>query len=125
MENDVDSLTAGDLTIEVADDTSTAIRCVWKGKSSDRQPGKALAPYFDQLLAAADDAGVPLEMHFEELEHFNSSTITALIRLIQSARKRKVKLVMVYDQELKWQRLSFDALRVFEKADELFALKAS
>ena len=27
---------------------------------------------------------------------------------------------MIYDQTLKWQRLSFDALRVFEKNDDLF-----
>ena len=37
-------------------------------------------------------------MHFEKIEHFNSSTITALIKLIQICRKSNVKLVMVYDQ---------------------------
>jgi hypothetical protein len=63
-------------------------------------------------------------MHFERIEHFNSSTITALIRLIQTARKAGVKLVMVYDQNLKWQRLSFDALRVFDKNNELFQLRS-
>jgi hypothetical protein len=120
----VDNLTAGDLSIEVstADD---ALRCVWTGKSSDRQPGTFLAPYFASLLDAAASDEKHLEMHFEHLEHFNSSTITALIRLIQAARKQKVKLVMVYDHELKWQRLSFDALRVFLKSDDLFALRAS
>lgn len=120
----MENLTAGDLTIEVGSE-SDALRCVWKGKSSDRQPGTFLAPYFETLLSAASGQGLGLEMHFEELEHFNSSTITALIRLIQAARKQRVKLVMVYDQNLKWQRLSFDALRVFEKSDDLFALQAS
>ena len=38
-------------------------------------------------------------------------------------RKGSVKLAMVYDQSLKWQRLSFDALRVFEKNDDLFQLR--
>lgn len=120
----VENLTAGDLTIEVTSE-GDALRCVWKGKSSDRQPGTFLAPYFETLLGAASGQGAGLEMHFEELEHFNSSTITTLIRLIQAARKQRVKLVMVYDQNLKWQRLSFDALRVFEKSDDLFALQAS
>ena len=101
-----------------------AIRCVWKGKSSDRQPAKVLSPYFEELLGAASSTSAQLEMHFEVLEHFNSSTITTLIRLIQKARSKKVKLVMVYDQNLKWQRLSFDALRVFEKSDELFELRS-
>lgn len=121
----VDSLTEGDLSIEVDEAPDGAIRCVWKGKSSARQPGKVLSPYFESLLSAAADKGAALEMHFDRLEHFNSSTITALIRLIQSARKSKVRLVMVYDQNLKWQRLSFDVLRVFEKSDDLFRLRAS
>ena len=62
-------------------------------------------------------------MHFEKIEHFNSSTITALIKLIQVCRKSNVKLVDGLRPELKWQRLSFDALRVFEKNDDLFHLR--
>lgn len=119
----MESLVVGDLTIELTADAA-ALCCVWKGKSNDRQPGKLLAPYFEQLMQAAGERHLPLEMHFEELEHFNSSTITALIGLIQRARRDGVKLVMVYDQRLKWQRLSFDALRVFDKRDELFVLRS-
>jgi hypothetical protein len=84
-EDIVENLTAGDLTIEVSTEDDV-VRCVWKGKSSDRQPGTFLAPYFETLLGEASSAGAALEMHFEDLEHFNSSTITALIRLIQSSR---------------------------------------
>lgn len=118
----VKRLSAGDLTLELTDDAG-CLRCVWKGKSNERQPNKVLAPWFEQITQDARERGVVLEMHFEELEHFNSSTITALIVLIQQARRDGVKLVMVYDQSLKWQRLSFDALRVFDKRDELFALR--
>lgn len=121
----MDSLTAGDLTIEVAKDRSEAIRCIWRGRSNDRNPNQALAPYFAQLIAAAGETSVPLEMQFQHLEHFNSSTITSLIRLIQDARAKQVRLVIVYDQNLKWQRLSFDALRVFDKSDQLFELRTS
>jgi hypothetical protein len=63
-------------------------------------------------------------MHFENLDHFNSSTIAAVIRFIQEARVKAVKLVIVYNQQLKWQKLSFDALRVFAK-DDLLELHAS
>lgn len=115
-------LITGDLTLELSAGAA-GLRCVWKGKSNDRQPAKVLAPWFDELMGEARDKGMAVEMHFEELEHFNSSTITALIGLIQRARRDGVKLVMVYDQRLKWQRLSFDALRVFDKRDELFALR--
>lgn len=121
----MDSLNAGDLTIELAADRSDAIACTWRGRSNDRNPNEVLAPYFSQLLSAAGEASVPLEMNFQHLEHFNSSTITSLIRLIQDARAKQVRLVIVYDQNLKWQRLSFDALRVFDKSDQLFELRTS
>ena len=84
-----------------------------------------LGPFFAEALDRAAEGGAAVEMRFHALEHFNSSTITALIRLIQNARNAGVRLVMVYDQNLKWQRLSFDALRVFEKGDDLFQLKAA
>ena len=59
------------------------------------------------------DKHASIEMHFEKLDHFNSSTIAAVIRFIQDARQRGVKLIIVYNQALKWQKLSFDAMRVF------------
>lgn len=118
------NLQSGDLTIEVTEGPAALFQCTWKGKSNERNPPETLRPWFEQLLASAAAKQAVVEMHFEKIEHFNSSTITALIRLIQSCRKQSIKLVMVYDQTLKWQRLSFDALRVFEKADDLFHLRS-
>jgi hypothetical protein len=119
------SLIVGDLRIEAfEDEASTSLRLLWKGKSNNRHPGEALAPYFREVLAAADTRRVPLELHFEKLEHFNSSTITSIIQLIQDSRARAVKLILVYDQALKWQKLSFDALRVFAR-DDLLELRAA
>jgi hypothetical protein len=63
-------------------------------------------------------------MHFEALEHFNSSTVAALIHLIQEARSRQIPLVFVYNQSLKWQKLSFDAMRVFIKSDGLLQMRS-
>lgn len=120
----MDSLAAGDLTIEV-EERADALVCTWRGRSNDRHPGDLLNPYFERLLAAAVGGGRALEMQFQDLQHFNSSTITTLIRLIQDARARKVRLILVYDQNLKWQRLSFDALKVFDKSDQLFQLRTA
>ena len=119
----MDNLNSGDLTIEVSVSPEGVHSCTWRGKSNERNPPEILRPWFDKLLASATEKHGTIEMHFERIEHFNSSTITALIRLIQTCRKATIKLVMVYDQTLKWQRLSFDALRVFEKNDELFSLR--
>ncbi len=119
----MEDLKNGDLTIEVAEQPGSVVSCTWRGKSNERNPPEILKPWFDKLVAAAGERKATIEMHFEKIEHFNSSTITALIKLIQTCRKSSLKLVMVYDQSLKWQRLSFDALRVFEKNDDLFHLR--
>jgi hypothetical protein len=118
------SLIVGDLRIETAEgQVSSAVQLLWKGKSNHRNPSEALGPYFREVLASAAAQRVPLELHFEKLEHFNSSTITSVIKLIQDARARTVKLVLIYDPALKWQKLSFDALRVFAR-DGLLELRA-
>jgi hypothetical protein len=116
----MENLLADDLTIEVTEPPPPEpLTLLWRGKSDDRYPSKILAPYFAEVLAQAEGRGTAVEMHFEKLDHFNSSTIAAVIRFIQDARQRGVKLIIVYNQTLKWQKLSFDALRVFAKDDLL------
>lgn len=120
----MEHLKADDLTIEATQAEGGPLTLTWKGKSDDRYPGKILAPYFAKVLDHATSSASPVEMHFEKLDHFNSSTIAAVIRFIQDARSKSVKLVIVYNQQLKWQKLSFDALRVFAK-DDLLELHAT
>jgi len=118
-------LVVGDLRIEALEDEAAAsVQLLWKGRSNHRHPSETLVPYFREVLAAAGARNLPLELHFEQLEHFNSSTITSIIQLIQDSRSRAIKLILVYDQALKWQKLSFDALRVFAR-DHLLELRAA
>lgn len=120
----MESLVAGDLRIDV-DETADpkAIRLHWLGMSTDRQPEKVLAPFFAVVLQAVVEQTRVLELHFEKIERFNSSTILSIIQLIQAARNRTTPMVVVYDPTRKWQRLSFDALRIFDKKDGLFELR--
>ena len=113
-------LKAGDLTIAVT--AGTPLRLDWRGRSTDRQPEIVLAPFFRQALDAAGDGGA-MELHFEALDHFNSSTITAIIGLVAQARARGIKLALTYDPSLRWQKLSFEALGVFKKDDGLLELR--
>lgn len=118
-------LVVGDLRIEaVENEAASALQLLWTGKSNNRHLGEALAPLFREAQAIARAKQLPIELHFENLEHCNSSTITSIIQLIQDARTRGVKLIMVYDHGLKWQKLSFDALRVFAR-DELLELRSA
>src|SRR4051794_25647806 len=119
----MDDLSAGDLRIHLSE-AGGVMRLDWQGKSNNREPAKVLAPYFDEIVRRAAESKAGVEMHFEALEHFNSSTITALIQFIQTSRSRGVQLVIIYDAALKWQRLSFDALRIFEKTDGMLAFRS-
>ena len=122
MGNFPEGFATGELLIDVREKDASTLACIWQGRSTDRDPGAALNPYFETLLEAARERDASLEMRFESLEHFNSSTIASLIRFIQTARSRAVPLTLVYDASLKWQRLSFEALRVLDKNDRLLEL---
>ncbi len=122
----MDSLVAGDLRIDVVEISDPpTLRLDWFGISGDRQPDKILRPYFARVLDAASGTGRCLELHFESIERFNSSTILCIIQLIQEARKANVRLTLVYDASRKWQRLSFDALRIFDRKDGMFELSTT
>lgn len=122
----MESLKNADLVIDVEDVAAPpCLRLVWRGRSADRYPGRVLGPFFSSALDEAAGKGAAIEMRFHALEHFNSSTITSVIELIQDARARGVRLVIAYDGAIKWQRLSFDALRVFNKGDGLLELRPS
>jgi hypothetical protein len=104
-------------TLKITAEISPALlRVDWTGKSAARQPVLALGPYIERLLSEASAVHCPVEMHFEKLEYFNSSTITVVIQMVQSFIARSVPLTIVYNGALSWQRASFEALRVAGKS---------
>jgi hypothetical protein len=118
------SLRSGSLLIDVEDRGDAGLRIVWQGKSGDRQPEKILDPFFRGLVDECAARAVPMEMRFERLHHFNSSTIGYLIQLLQEMRARGVPLVIYFDHGVLWQKLSFDALRVFSE-DQMLELRGA
>jgi hypothetical protein len=118
----MEGLKAGDLAIGI-EERDGVILGRWTGKSTDRQPGRVLEPFFAALLADATTKKAVVEMHFDQLLHFNSSTIGCLIQLIQDSKNASVALVLAYDAAIAWQRLSFDALRIFTKTNTLLVLR--
>jgi hypothetical protein len=115
---------AGELRIDIFEGAPPApSRLFWSGRAIERDPERLLMPFYERVLGAAVERKCAIEMHFERLEHFNSSTVGTVIRLIQDARKRGVKLVLVFRETLRWQKVSFEALAVFVKDDGLLELR--
>ena len=105
----------GDLQIEVGNEKP--LRIVFRGKSNHREPDSVLRPLFHDLIKTATASGSAMELHFEQLEFFNSSTITSVIQFIKELRARKVTTRVTYDAAHKWQKVFFDALGMLQKAD--------
>lgn len=113
----------GDLRVDVMEAGGT-IRLDWRGKSNARQPEVQLNPFLSDIARKALETKSGIEMHFEELEFFNSSTITVIIQHVKDLRERSIKLVLSYDRGQKWQKIFFDALAMFEKSDGLLKIVA-
>jgi hypothetical protein len=120
---------ADSLTLRVSSSSdgpaSECISLVWLGKANMRYPMEVLGPYFDMLVTAAEERGNLLEFHFETLEHLNSSTILALMRLVQTLRQKRIRLRIFFDAAHKWQKMTFEALRQLDRNDGLFEFRGS
>lgn len=112
------SLIAGDLLVE-ARGSAARLRLDWTGKSNARRPAVMLAPYLEAVLRRAKSSQCAIELHFEQLEFFNSSTLGAVIKFIREAREEGVTISLLFDGAQRWQALSFGALKAFELPDGL------
>jgi hypothetical protein len=109
---------SGELRIEVLALSATKFRLDWKGRSASREPGVDLRPFLVDVLSEAHRLQASIEMHFEALEYFNSSTVSVLVDFVRTACTQKVPVSIIYSADIRWQRLSFDALQVFSLMDK-------
>lgn len=103
-------LNADKLSLSLEERAGGRIVVRWAGRSDARDPGKALEPFLARLLDNAEATRRTVELRFEKLEYFNSSTVGVLLRLLNSARERAIALELTYDAALRWQSVSFEAL---------------
>ncbi|HVO21938.1 MAG TPA: hypothetical protein VMU15_22010 [Anaeromyxobacter sp.] len=106
----------GELSLEARQLTGE-VRVTWRGRSSDREPGRFLLPVLSQLVESCRRSSCRLCLDFAPLEYMNSSTFTPVVKAIDEARRAGVPIALEYSQAKKWQALSFSALRTFETAD--------
>lgn len=110
------TFTDRDLTIEL--DDGERVRVAWRGKSTAREPSQFVLPVLTKALELAAGSHKEVLIDFSQLQYMNSSTITPLIRILEQAKRGTVKVKVIYQKALKWQALSFTALRVFQTDDQ-------
>ena len=108
-------LSLGDLNIEVQEFPGKLVQH-WKGSSNSRDPSVGLRPFLELAVAEASTRKLVLELHFEALGHFNSSTVAALLRFIEKAGQKGVKLVLYYNGSQRWQGHNFEAIALLNRS---------
>lgn len=104
----------GDLSIEVGG-TAEGLELIWRGSSNSRNPGEALRAYFKVALAEAAVRRAKLDLHFEDLIQFNSSTVSVLLNLVDEAAAAGVKVTYFYDGALRWQAHNFESIALLKR----------
>jgi len=105
------------LKIEVDEDDS-AIYIKWLGKSVDREPGAFVIPILSNAIEKGSAGKKRVVMDFCSLEFMNSSTITPVSKIMETAKGGDCHLQIIYTRSINWQELSFSALRIFETRDK-------
>jgi hypothetical protein len=113
------SLAEGDLIIQGDRPRPELIRLDWRGRSAARRPDDVLDPYLSAVLEEARLTMAGLELHFEWMEYLNSATVAVLVQFLHRARLAGLAVRFTYRPTVRWQRLSFEALRVFEHLDAM------
>lgn len=107
------------------EENDSEIRLAWKGKSVERKPGEFLSPILLDVLKSSSEFNKRICLDFRELSYMNSSTITPLIKILERAKRGGNQLTVLYDCKLKWQELSFSALRIFETDDQRVSIRSN
>ena len=100
----------GDLSIDVEEPAPDKLVLRWRGASNTRDPGATLKTFFDVVFAEAASRKAVVEQHFENLTFFNSSTVSALLRIVTEAGRLGLPMVLRYDGSLRWQSHNFEGI---------------
>ncbi|MDF1561981.1 MAG: hypothetical protein P1V51_02995 [Deltaproteobacteria bacterium] len=108
------SLVSSSYTLRLDEAEGGWLTSSWLGRIGDRHPSVSIQPYLESLMDHAFEGGLGLHFRLEELQHFNSSTIAVLVRLIHRIPERQGKLRITFDPDKSWQQMCCDVLARFE-----------
>ncbi len=108
----MDSFENGNLKIKISESRGTSVMS-WMGQSEARDPAAILNPYLNQFLEKFQ--GKELTLEYRSLEYMNSSTVAPIIHFINKLNKKGIKTEVLYNANLKWQEVSFKALKTLSQ----------
>ncbi|GBF37027.1 hypothetical protein [Leptospira johnsonii] len=103
------------LQLEIINGDPIEVR--WLGKSVQRNPSQFIIPTLSDVMKRGSNENKMVVWDFTHLDYMNSSTITPVIKILETVKKGSGKIRLIYNKDKKWQDLSFSALRIFETKD--------
>lgn len=111
------------IVVEPPAETDAPLVVRWLGRASHEKPSQTLSRFLKELLVAAMSRGCPIDMHFEELEYINSSTIVVLLLFMKDVQRDELHLRLFYNPEAAFQRTVIQAFGHF-KGDRVKFIEA-
>lgn len=100
----------------ITDDQTLTLELV--GKCIIRDANDTLMPIFATAMEASADSGLRLVLDFRQVTYMNSSSFAPVIKVLEKARLGQQALTICYDNQQKWQTVSFSAMTIFKTPDE-------
>jgi hypothetical protein len=124
MAGNPEKFSSNHLTLEkIVDEPSITIRFI--GRSNERNPSKFIYPILSDAFDQSTTDRKDIILDFMDLEYMNSSTITPILKILDKVKREGTyQLTIMYNQSLKWQDLSFSALKIFETKDKKITIIA-
>jgi hypothetical protein len=117
----VKDLVVDDLRIDMTV-TPDTLRLDWQGSSRVQSP-RELLPFLDQVAHDVLARKASIDLHFEQVAYFNSTTMVAIIRFLNDICNRSIGVRISYDPQSRLQRVFAETLQMFDRKDGLFLLQ--
>lgn len=100
-----------DLQVSRSEDPREPIRLIWRGRACHERPLAEMAPLVESMLEQTAASSRPIELHLHEVEDMSSTSAAILIRAANDLLLEGRELIIVYDGDRQWQRLTFESLK--------------
>jgi hypothetical protein len=114
--NEVKKYKSDLLTLEITE-TDQEIQVTWLGKSVEREPGKFINPILSEMLMRGQKTNKRIILIFTSLSYMNSSTIMTISKFLEKGKDGNSYITVRYNDDRRWQKLSFNALKIFQTND--------
>lgn len=122
----MDAFRREELAIAPSETSEPAWICLtWSGRAGDREPRSTLGHFLDAIVERATASGAALELRCQDLSSVNAATIGCIVEMIHRCHAAGLHVAVRYDKGSRWQRLTFEAMRMMIKGAPGFTVEAA